>query len=304
MRGCDYLTCEIPDRSGHAFRCHSAILGEPVATMGLLGGDADLMDLGDSMFARLEGLVRHLDQMSLVWQFPTDNDTLDQLADYFDSIILGYSAIQDNLALLIGRHLGFRGLQRFEWGLRSRKRRKRLEETDTHAARQIEACLTERDAILALAVDLRDQAVHQARIGLLTLKRQRSPEEGRLRIREPGLPRVLKAVEAIGGSGSSWGITDQQPPRRVSSIVLTKAGKVEVKLDQVGEAMLDPIPFATRLVAAIADLVDGLFQAADFATAPGVTEEQRKEWREPSKHWLHQEESSETLRLLSPFAGM
>ncbi|MGA2512739.1 MAG: hypothetical protein ABSG37_03875 [Candidatus Limnocylindrales bacterium] len=243
--------------------------------------------------------------MYRAWQLPTDNDTIDMLCDSFDQVVLGVSAILDNLALLAGKYFGVSGLEQHEWSLAHRSYLRALRTRPDPKAGDLAGYLETRRARLTFHTDLRHHVVHRERLPGILYRQEHAPEEMRIRIFEPALGTVCKGLEAAGEDPSHWGITNRTGPHGIRVAFVGQSERFETR-HSLGDALLDPMSFSPRLVWLTAQTIDEVFGQLTIQDDPALTQQDRDAIdavasgaSQPSPH-----SDRETLVLTSPMSGL
>lgn len=245
----------------HAGEGFSALVrGEYVFKLG-----EQLLSLGQSATVRLANAVESLDRMYLAWQLPTDNHLTDEICDEFDNIVLGASAILDNLALLAVAYFDLKGLQAHQRSLTRSEFGSRLRQVNDARAQALADYSQVHHARLNLQAELRHHAVHRDKLAGIRYQNQRHPEETRIRIAEPALSSVCDHLVAMGEQVSEWGISNRHGPRYEPVSFIDQPRRVEMRKSP-GEALLDPMAFAPRLVASTAAVIDEVFKLLDLGS--------------------------------------
>lgn len=265
----------------------------------------ELVALGQSVLARLASAIHGLDTMYRAWQLPTDNDTIDTLCDSFDQVVLGVSAILDNLALLAGRYFGVSGLQPHEWSLVHGRYLRALRALPDPKAGGLADYVESRRPRLTFHADLRHHAVHRERLAGILYRREREPEEMRIRIFEPVLGKICRRLEAAGEDPTQWGITHRTGPHDITVTFVGQPDRVETRRSP-GEALLDPMSFAPRLVWLTAQTINEVFGQLRLQDDPSLTQQERDaiQASESGTSWPFRSSDRETLVLTSPMSGL
>ena len=86
-----------------------------------------LLELASSILDHLTAINRALDRLVVLWQCDTNNDTISELFDEFERVVLGTWAVYDNVALLAGTYFGISLTPRTAWNVRDKGWRKAVE---------------------------------------------------------------------------------------------------------------------------------------------------------------------------------
>lgn len=264
----------------------------------------DLMTLGQSISSRLESLMRTLDRMYVVWQLPTNNDTIDELADDFDACILSVAAIQDNLALLATEALGIRGLQKYQIELLNKSWRKKLVAVMDARARALDDYINANEARLCLCAELRHQAIHRAKLTPIRAIKPGKVDQSRLHIYEPVVGEIERCLSQMGQTIDDWGLSNRSGPHPITVSQRRETGDLSYVRQSPGEAFLDPMVFALRLVAQTVQVVDGIFGILDFSSDPRLSDEGRAWTLRQYGEFPQRPEDGPVLKMLSPLAGL
>jgi hypothetical protein len=265
----------------------------------------ELLALGQSVLDRLASAIHCLDDMYRAWQLPTDNDTIDTLCDSFDQVVLGAAAILDNLALLAGKYFGVSELEPYEWSLVHGRFLAALRARPDPEAAMLADYLESHRACLAFHTELRHHAVHRERLPGILYRHERDPEAMRLLIFEPALGKVCRGLEAAGEDLTKWGITDRREPYDTPVSFVGQPGRSETR-HSPGEALLDPMAFAPRLVWLTAQTIDEVFGQLRLQDDLSLTQEDRAAILASQSGTSSPFRSSdrETLVLTSPMSGL
>lgn len=240
--------------------------GERILTDG-----SEIHELASSVLVRLERLVTILDRMVFAWQQARPQG----LALDLDSVVLGASAIQDNLALLAGRYFGIQVKQDWEWSLLRPSWQDAMRRTENERAGRLVVYVRGIAASLRLARELRQHAIHRALVPT-----QLQPSGERLDERIQLSARLLNALKGslieMEESPAGWGIAGERGPEWIPVTIFREGGGVErYKKHSEGSATLDPVPFAARLCALTARLIDCFFRIIDPASDPRLPDDVR-----------------------------
>lgn len=270
----------------------------------LFDGGEELYELAGSLAERLDRLTHVLDRMFGTWQRPTNNDTLDDLAADFDAVVLGVSASQDNLALLAGKYFGVALKQPWLWALLHPEWQRAMAKTgDARARRVLDGVNHLRPQIL-LAQELRQSAVHRALLPTIRVLDSSKPEEGRIRVSAELLGKVKGALEDIGESAVDWGISHEQGPVTIPVVVKREGGDERYERYSSGWAFVDPMPFATRFVGRLANLIDEVFELCDFGSDPRLPQRTRESSASTPAEFPFRDEDGKVAILSSPLSGV
>jgi hypothetical protein len=242
--------------------------------------------------------------MFRAWQLPTDNDTIDRISGRFDQIVLEVAAILDNVALIAIGYFGVTGLQPHERTLAGSRFMERLNKTGDARAIALARYLEANRPSLTFHAELRHHAVHRARLAGIWYRHEQDPEEMRIRILEPTLSAVWDQLVAAGEDPGEWGLSNRRGPHETPVSFVGQPGRTEVRLSP-GEALLDPMEFAPRLVAMTARVVNDAFErlqlqgddSSSEARATAAALGRRTEWP-------FRDVDREALILTSPLTGL
>jgi hypothetical protein len=265
----------------------------------------ELVDLAQSPLTRLASAIRGLDDMYRAWQLPTDNDTIDSLCDDFDQIVLGVSAILDNLALLAGKYFGVSLPRLWDWSLVNARYLAALRAVRDPRAHDLADYVDSRRPLLTFHAELRHHAVHRERLAGILYRKEQEPEEMRLRIFEPMLGKMCDQLQAAGEDPSQWGITQREGPHDTPVSFIGQPDRVET-LHSPGEALMDPMSFAPRLVWLTAQTIDEVFGKLRLQDEPTLSQADRDAINASVSAVRHPFPKSdrETLVLTSPMSGL
>lgn len=269
-------------------------------------GGEELRVLANSVLSRLDRLVEALDRMMVIWQTREQRG----MARDFDGVVLGASAILDNLALLVGKFLGVNLKQHFEWSMLSKRWLDAVRRTGERGDRLVHY-LRGVKPYLEVSREFRHHAVHRNLLETIGIASAMNPRESgeRIELSSGTLRSVKEALVTAGEVGSAWGITGERGPERIP--VTTHLGDDLVERhDRVseGSALLDPMPFAVRLVAHVSRITNRVFEILDPPSDPRIPEDiQTRLRRRPGGDggWnMFSAENSRVALLSSPLSGV
>jgi hypothetical protein len=264
---------------------------------------SELVSLGQSSLQRIAGLIGTLDQMLRVWHVPANNHTIDEMCELFDHVVLGASAALDSIALLAAKYFGIQ-IRQNRIALHNDDFLAEVQRHQDPRATAFARFVHERHHAVSVHVELRHHAVHRAGLQGIRFSRGSEPEEMRVWVREPTLGTVWDHLEAIGARPTEWGFSDRQGPHDITVSFTDQPGRTAIRPNP-GQALLDPMRFAPRLVAAVADIVDGAFGALDFPSdARFATEDQAWIRDSRSQEWPFRPADVQHLLLTSPLSGL
>jgi hypothetical protein len=127
----------------------------------------------------------------------------------------------------------------------------------------------------------------------------------RIRIVEPALSAVWDQLVAAGEDPSEWGISNRVGPHDTPVSFVDQPGRVATR-HSPGEALLDPIAFAPRLVAATAGVVNDVFDRLSLQTDKSWSGEQRADAAalDARTEWPFRDVDRAALILTSPLTGL
>ncbi len=264
-------------------------------------------DLAGSVFSRLDCVIRSLDEMYRLWQRRTNNETIDAMQAEFDVAVLRTWAIHDVLALLSGTHLQFPldprhgakwGFLAHDWQAAARKVPRGSDLLATVAA------FAPR---LRLSQELRHHAIHRAQLATMSVHgdgQSRALPEKRIRIPAGVLARMKRSLDQIGDPPRAWGIGDEVRAHTLPVTVRRREGwEDSYEEPSEGWALLDPVPFAIRMVAAAAELADKVFEVLDPASDPALPERLQALVRRIPEDYPFRPRDLAAAILSSPLAG-
>jgi hypothetical protein len=265
----------------------------------------ELMSLGQSALVRLATAIEDVDDMYRAWQLPTDNDTIDRICERFDQVVLGVAAILDNLALLAIDYFGVSGLERHQKTLAGAAFIRKLRARGDPRTDSLATYLENNQSRLTFHAELRHHAVHRAKLAGIWYRNERGSQEMRIRILEPALSAVWDGLVAAAEDPADWGISGRVGPHDTPVSFIDQPGRVATR-HSPGEALLDPIAFAPRLVAATARVVNDVFDRLSLQTDTAWSAEQRAEAvaLDERTEWPYREVDREALTLTSPVTGL
>lgn len=263
-----------------------------------------LGDLGESILSRIDALTLGLDRMVAAWQLPTNNDRLDELADEFDNCVLVSNAILDTLARLVGTYLSIPAGRDLDWALRSRWWQREVGRVGPAGA-AVRGYVEEHLPHIELSLRLRHHAIHRERVRKLTVQNEQEPTVARLAVRGDLLIWIRERLSEMAQDPAAWGLGKTYSPARVPVGAHGRRGVTRYEIDEPEWAELDPLPFAARLVAQTAAVVN------EIVPLLGAEEDSRltNEWREdldarPGPRFPFRAEDGQLAVLLSPLSGV
>jgi hypothetical protein len=269
----------------------------------LLPNGADLRDLTSSVFSRLSLLARSLDQMVIQWERDESLDSEERLSDELDTVLLRVWAIQDNLARLAGFALGVTLSREYHWSLQDKEWQDKVRLCGPRGSALMEL-VRRLEPRIQLSRELRHHAVHRTSLQMLSF----STSEGsspRMRLPERVLGELKRWLAEIGDTPDSWGIVDEYPRHPAKHTADHGGGLVE-KWDEIeqGGAFLDPLPFAARLVAHVAELTNEVLKILDPSADPRIPAEYLSRISTPGPETWASPSGAAVARLASPVSGL
>jgi len=153
--------------------------------------------------------------------------------------------------------------------------------------------------------ELRHHAVHRAKLAGIGYRHERDVQEMRIRILEPALGSVWDQLGAAGENPTEWGISDRVGPHDTPVSFLDQPGRSATR-HSPGEALLDPMSFAPKLVVATARVVNDVFERLSFETDPSLSPDERRQAGafETLAEWPFRVADRAALVLTSPLTGL
>ncbi len=241
--------------------------------------------------------------MVRVWQLPTDNHTVDALTEDFDYLVLTVASIHDNLALLGGKYFELKGLRRTDFGLLNRRYRGKLNGHADSRARGLASYIDTVEPDLSVHQELRHQAIHRARLQPTRYSAQGEPEETRILIYEPMLTEIWDDLTKMGEDPLSWGFSNRTGPHETPVSFVDNPDRRETR-SSPGDALLDPIMFAVRLVARTSRIIDEFFGLIRFESDNRVPDHLSRALGGRETEWPFRQQDRSVLLLTSPLSGL
>jgi hypothetical protein len=219
---------------------------------------SSLLDLEQSMAARVIDLLKASDGVAFPWLKHQDNATLDDMLYHLRAAIPTAAALFDSIALFAAGALGITpsdvGGQRARLSLRDGRFRQALTSRGAHRLAELSK---ESGPLWKMIGELRNPVIHGSGIGGMTYLALGAGigRESRLTLRTDQATAVLAAAQWAGDSGESWGLEPSEnwqpsPPKGL-------------------EPMLDIFGFTRRFVSTAITTADRLTTAlADDLNAP------------------------------------
>jgi len=244
-------------------------------------------ELSGAVSDRLQGALRALDRLLVVWQCATTPDTIDEMLDEFDRILTSACSIYEIVSKLVDSSVGSHG------------------------------GAPDRAAILATHIDgeldwlemltgLRDVCLQRARVRPMTGRSARRPDDARVWLEGPPLGLAIQALETVTSEWhlADWGFESlpQNAIERLARIGPDRLDTASAEVVAGPAALLDPVVFAPRVIAHVAAFANRAFESLepepDRRLAPleivGATERTR---RDPVR-------SAHAAVLSSPLSGL
>jgi hypothetical protein len=260
-----------------------------------------LVELAQSVFARLDVLLSTLDEMVVVWQHEVNNDTLDRMAALMDNVLLRVWAIQDNLALVIGRWFEIDLAEEGAWSLHDKRWRKSIRVVGAGAVlKRIAGPL----GPVRASEQLRHHAIHRESLGGIRSVGE-AGTEARIRLPAPLSTKVRASLQSAGQRPEAWGLGEETPPQVAHREIDHGDGLREAfEAEDPGGALLDPMLFSAQLTASVARLANTVFEILDPAKDPRLPAAMRERVRRaPAARWASAEAGWKFV-LTSPLAGL
>ena len=268
-----------------------------------------LFDLAGSILDRLTSIGRALDRLVGVWHCATDNDTLAELVDEFDRVVLNTWAVYDNIALLVGRSFDVTLRSPFQWNVLNASWRTSVNAKGGLPGRAIVDLIDLEREELEASLEVRHQMVHRVQLGRIRVARKgRGQDEPRIWLTgEQVLSRIDAAATRQATTPAAWGI-EERFPAGPELVTLVDAGEAvdryEVEVPQ--RALVDPLAFAVRIAAHGARLANETFRILDPAADPRIADAVRLRSLPgpPDRFDWSSQRAASTAVLLSPLSGL
>ena len=260
-----------------------------------------LVDLAQSVLTRLDFLLRTLDEMAVVWQREVSNATVDLMTALMDNVLLRIWAIQDNLALLVGRWFEIELKEDAAWSLTNARWREAIRAAGGGAT--LDAIADSLRPIRA-SEQLRHHAVHRESLSGIRLEGD-TGMEARIRLWAPLSTDMRTSLRNASQRPETWGLGEEIPVHFVHHSVDHGDGlREEFEAEDPGGAFLDPMPFCAQLVASVARLANTVFEVLDPAADVRLSGDlQDRARRVPEDAWFRPEFGWQ-FALTSPLAGL
>ena len=204
-----------------------------------------LFELAGSVGDRLQGALRALDRLLVLWQCATSPDTIDEMLDEFDHVLVDACTTYENVSRLVGAVIdpaAGRG--------------------DRAAA--VAAHIDDDLDWLEMLIGLRDACLHRARVRPTAGGSAKRPDDARVWLEGPALVLAIQALE-MGTPDSNladWGIEPlpQNAIERLARIGPDWADAIPAEVVAGPAALLDPIVFAPRVIAHVARFANGALE--------------------------------------------
>jgi hypothetical protein len=260
--------------------------------------------LAQSILTRIDYLVEALDDLYLLWQREVTNPVIEDITNLLDGILLRGWAVQDNAAVLISTWFGAGLDDPARISLHERAWRKAVRDSGPGAAAVIDA--VQPTALrLRASQTLRHHAVHRETLSAMRVRRENGDEEASIFLPAPVSSDLRTGLQSAGEKPQDWGLDDEIAPHLVQHSVDHGNGYVEeFEAEGFGGAFLDPMAFAARFIATVAQLANDLFGSLQPAEDPRLPEplrsralrSEREPWATPEVGWQ--------LVLASPLSGL
>jgi hypothetical protein len=244
-------------------------------------------ELSGAVSDRLQGAVRALDRLLLLWQCATTADTIDEMLDEFDRILTGACSIYEIVSKLVGSTVEPPG-------------------GSPDRAAALASHLDDELDWLEMLIGLRDAGLQRARVRPIAGRLARRPDDARVWLEGPPLGLAVQALETLTSEWhlADWGFESlpQNAFERLARIGPDRPESSSAEVVAGPAALLDPVVFAPRVVAHVAEFANRAFESLepepDRRLAPveivGATERTR---RDPVR-------SAHAVVLSSPLSGL
>jgi hypothetical protein len=234
-----------------------------------------LFELASSILDHLTAINRALDGLFALWQCETNNDTISELLDEFEHIVLGVWAVYDNVVLLAGTYFRIELPIKTAWNVCDKRWRKAMEKTGEPRAIALAQLVRDQRARFEASEQIRDQIVHRARLSpvrRLTGTGPRPEEEPRIWLSGDALVAFERALGRMGVSPGMWGLDTRRPAGKMTVNEVSDAGTASIEVDRPAHALIDPVVLAIRLAAHAAWLGNESFRLLDPLSDPRVVD--------------------------------
>ncbi len=260
--------------------------------------------LAQSILTRLDYIVEALDDLILSWQRESSNPTIDEIRDLLDGIILRGSAIQDNVALLVGTWFDIAMAYPAGWSIHDPKWRRSVRGTGEQGRRVIDQMQASTRTLSATLV-LRHHAVHREALGALNYRSEDGTEQARVFLPADISSEMRSRLRSARQRPDAWGLRDEIGPHRVHHSIDHGGGLVdEFEEESAGGTFLEPMAFGINLVASVARLAETVFAALDPAHDVRLPEPLRARSLRPTDEPWAQPEVGRQLILTGPLSGL
>ncbi len=218
-------------------------------------GGRTLFDLVDSILRRLASSCRALDRLVATWQCVTDNDSLSELLDELDRVVLNSWAIYDNLALLLTERFAIPVRSAADVSLVSAKWRRKLRASGGAALDEIVEA--HRPHLMA-SHEVRHQLVHRA--ALLPITEASSGGKGGTPLvwfeGNDLLGNLAASAQELGQNVADWGVRQVFEPGPEDVVILGNDGAEHgsYTIERERRALVDPLTYGLRVAADAATL--------------------------------------------------
>jgi hypothetical protein len=190
----------------------------------------EVFAFSNSILFRIDRLIQMLDRMALIWM----RNRQFGLAAMFDGVVLAVSAIQDNLARLVGTYFGITLDNSFDWTSLSSEWRKELRKISDERAQQLLVFLERVTPALKLPQEFRQHAIHRDLLPAIATGAIGRVREERIELAGDVLSHLKECLGAMHEGPPAWGIEEEREPHVERHILMRDDGSEE--------AYEEPIP--------------------------------------------------------------
>jgi hypothetical protein len=264
-----------------------------------------LLELASSILDHLTAINRALDRLVVLWQCDTSNDTISELFDEFERVVLGTWAVYDNVALLAGTYFGISLTPRTAWNVRDKGWRKAVEGTGEARARSLAQLIRADQPRFEASEQIRHQLAHRARLSpvrQITGSGGRQEEEPRIWLSGEAFVAFENALARMGVSPDTWGVAARLPAGKLKVNEVSEGPSVWIEVDREAQALVDPVVLAIRLASHAAGFANASFRILDPLSDPRMPDRSLCAGA-PSEEWATPQAASLEI-LSSPLSGL
>jgi hypothetical protein len=223
----------------------------------------DVFDLLSSILDRLGAISRAFDRLFATSQCESNNDTLSELLDEFDRIVLGSWAVYDSVSLLVGTYFHVKLAKPYMWSLLNETWASKLAALPDSRAGAIAALVHGEGPVLHASQAIRHQLGHRARLVTVRAVRPRQPEAGRVWVSGDTLRRLEQSLAELRISAVNWGVEDVIEAGRIA-VMTGDDPSASYETDHTRQALVDPTVLAARIATHAAWLANETIRLLDL----------------------------------------